>query len=62
MLTAAEQKRFALETEAADDEETLGGNEVASEENDTLLALHSAETDKSENEVKEQPKKKRKLQ
>lgn len=31
LLTAAEQKRFQLETATSDDEDTLGGNEVAGE-------------------------------
>ncbi|OAE32309.1 hypothetical protein AXG93_2190s1290 [Marchantia polymorpha subsp. ruderalis] len=45
--------------EATNDEETLGGNEVASEEYDTTLALPSIKVNKSEDEVKERPKKKK---
>ncbi|OAE21369.1 hypothetical protein AXG93_891s1170 [Marchantia polymorpha subsp. ruderalis] len=61
LLTAAEQKQFLLETETPDDEEALGWNEVANEEDYIALALPSAKVDKSENAVKERPKK-RKLQ
>ncbi|OAE22457.1 hypothetical protein AXG93_3348s1150 [Marchantia polymorpha subsp. ruderalis] len=47
----AKQKRFLLEMETADDEEALGGNEVASEEDDIALALPSANVNKSENAI-----------
>ncbi|OAE33586.1 hypothetical protein AXG93_978s1000 [Marchantia polymorpha subsp. ruderalis] len=62
LLTTAEQKKFLLKREIADDKGALEGNEVASEENDIALALPSAEADKSENEINERPKKKKKLQ
>ncbi|OAE18230.1 hypothetical protein AXG93_3012s1000 [Marchantia polymorpha subsp. ruderalis] len=51
LLTANEEKQFLLETEKADDEEILGGNEVSTEEDDTSVALPSAKVDKSEDEV-----------
>ncbi|OAE22649.1 hypothetical protein AXG93_328s1010 [Marchantia polymorpha subsp. ruderalis] len=39
LLIAAKQKRFPLEIETVNDKQTLGGNEVVSEEDDTALAL-----------------------
>ncbi|OAE19343.1 hypothetical protein AXG93_4134s1050 [Marchantia polymorpha subsp. ruderalis] len=46
-----EQKRFPLETETADYEEALGGNEVASEGDDIALESSSAKVDKLEDVV-----------
>ncbi|OAE23316.1 hypothetical protein AXG93_3390s1010 [Marchantia polymorpha subsp. ruderalis] len=50
-----------VEMEITDDEETLGGNKVASEEDDIMLALPSAKVDKLKDKVEEWPKKKRRL-
>lgn len=61
LLTAAEQKRFPLQTETANEDDTLNGNEVDSKEDDTKLVLPLANVDKSEDKVEEWRKKKRKL-
>ncbi|OAE23960.1 hypothetical protein AXG93_2836s1000 [Marchantia polymorpha subsp. ruderalis] len=62
LVIVAEQKRFPLETETTDDEEALGANEVASEEDDIALALSLVNVDKSEDVIKERLQKRRKLQ
>lgn len=48
-----------LHTESVDGDETLEGNEVDTEENDTKLVLPLARIDKSEDDVGERPQKKR---
>ncbi|OAE21655.1 hypothetical protein AXG93_3121s1040 [Marchantia polymorpha subsp. ruderalis] len=62
LLTIAKQKKFPLKTEIADDKGALGGNEVATEEDDIVLALPSANVDKLEHGVEEHQNKRRKLQ
>lgn len=47
LLTAVEQESFPLKRKIADDEGVLGGNEVASEEDNIEPAPPSAEADKS---------------
>ncbi|OAE18392.1 hypothetical protein AXG93_3632s1000 [Marchantia polymorpha subsp. ruderalis] len=57
LLNVAEHKKFPLETKTTDDEEALGGNEVASYEDDLALALTLANVNKLKDVIKELPAK-----
>ncbi|OAE28897.1 hypothetical protein AXG93_2255s1300 [Marchantia polymorpha subsp. ruderalis] len=62
VLTSAELKKFPLERKIAGDEGELGDNEVSSEEYNIASTPPSIKADKLENDIKERPTKKRKLQ
>ncbi|OAE25299.1 hypothetical protein AXG93_4620s1130 [Marchantia polymorpha subsp. ruderalis] len=53
LLTAAEKKRFTLQTHAVDEDETLSANEVNTDQEDTQLALASIPEEDASKEAKE---------
>lgn len=62
LLTAAEQKRFSLQTHAIDGDELRGANEYDTDQEDTQLALSSVKANRLGDDVEGGPHKRRKLQ
>lgn len=60
-MIAAEQKRFLLQTHAANGDESLGVNEVDTDQENTQLVLLLKRAYRSGDEVEGRPQKRRKL-